>query len=109
MTDFENIYNNSRKELDEELLELYNTRKKVEQKYLKLKDDIEKMIKNELDRINKCFCKEDYEAKYNIDQKSLIYAIIGEENGKNEYIKQIIKNKKYFKTLKELRKGINQD
>ena len=109
LTDFENIYNNSRKELDEELLELYNTRKKVEQKYLKLKDDIEKMIKNELDRINKCFCKEDYEAKYNIDQKSLIYAIIGEENGKNEYIKQIIKNKKYFKTLKELRKGINQD
>ena len=109
LIDFENIYKNSRKELDEEIVGLYNTRKKVEQKYLKLKNDIENMIKKELDRINKCFNKEDYAAKYNIDQKSLIYAVIGEENGKNEYNKQIIENRKYFKTLKELRKGIDKD
>ena len=64
------------------------------------------MVKNELDRLNKCFYREDYEAKYNIDQKSLISAIVGEDNGRNEYNRQIIENKKYFKTLKELRRGI---
>ena len=106
LTDFENIYKNSRKELDGELLELYNARKALEKKYLKLKNDIEVMVKNELDRLNKCFYREDYEAKYNIDQKSLISAIVGEDNGRNEYNRQIIENKKYFKTLKELRRGI---
>jgi hypothetical protein len=107
LTDFENIYNNKNnyEECNKELIELYNTRKEIEKKYNQLKNDIEIMIKNELKRLNKCFYKEDYESKYNIDQNSVISAIIGEENSKKEIIRQINENKKYFNTLKELRRG----
>ena len=109
LTDFENIYNNknnnNNNEYSKELLELYNTRKEAEKNYIKLKNDIENMIKKELDRLNKCFYKENYEAKYNIDQNSLILAIIGEENSRSEIYRLIKERKKYFHTLKELRKG----
>ena len=107
LTDFEDIYNNknSKKEFNSELLELYNARKEVENNYIKLKSDIEIMIKNELKRLSKCFYTEDYEAKYNIDQNSVISAIIGENNSRKEIFKQIREGKKYFNTLKELRKG----
>ena len=109
LTDFENIYNNknnnNKNEYNKELLELYNARKEAEKNYIKLKNDIENMIKKELDRLNKCFYKENYEAKYNIDQNSLILAIIGEENSRSEIYRLIKERKKYFHTLKELRKG----
>ena len=107
LTDFENIYNNknNKNEYNKELLELYNARKEAEKNYIKLKNDIENMIKKELDRLNKCFYKENYEAKYNIDQNSLILAIIGEENSRSEIYRLIKEKKKYFHTLKELRKG----
>ena len=109
LTDFENIYNNknnnNKNEYSKELLELYNARKEAEKNYIKLKNDIENMIKKELDRLNKCFYKENYEAKYNIDQNSLILAIIGEENSRSEIYRLIKERKKYFHTLKELRKG----
>ena len=62
------------------------------------------MIKNELKRLSKCFYTEDYEAKYGIDQNSVISAIIGEKS-RNEIYQQKIESKKYFNTLKELRKG----
>ena len=107
LTDFENIYNdkNSKKELNSELLDLYAARKDAENIYIKLKNEIEIMIKNELKRLSKCFYTEDYEAKYNIDQNSVISAIIGEEKSRSEIFEQIKENKKYFKILKELRKG----
>ena len=109
LTDFENIYNNknnnNKNEYSKELLELYNARKEAEKNYIKLKNDIENMIKKELDRLNKCFYKENYEAKYNIDQNSLILALIGEENSRSEIYRLIKERKKYFHTLKELRKG----
>ena len=109
LTDFENIYNNknnnNKNEYSKELLELYNARKEAEKNYIKLKNDIENMIKKELDRLNKCFYKENYEAKFNIDQNSLILALIGEENSRNEIYRLIKERKKYFHTLKELRKG----
>ena len=63
------------------------------------------MIKNELDRLCKCFYKEDYAAKYNVDQNTVISAIIGEENARNELSKQIKEGQKYIKTLKGLRNG----
>ena len=105
LTDFENLYNNDnkKKEINEELLELYNKRKEIENNYIKLKNDIQNMIKNELDRLCKCFYKEDYAAKYNVDQNTVISAIIGEENARNELSKQIKEGQKYLKTLKGLR------
>ena len=105
LTDFENLYNNEnkKKEINEELFELYNKRKEIENNYIKLKNDIQNMIKNELDRLFKCFYKEDYAAKYNVDQNTVISAIIGEENARNELSKQIKEGQKYLKTLKGLR------
>ena len=106
LTDFENIYNNknNKKEINSELLQLYNNIKEIEKNYIKLKNDLEEMIKNELKRLSKCFYTEDYEAKYGIDQNSVISAIIGEKS-RNEIYQQKIESKKYFNTLKELRKG----
>ena len=107
LTDFENIYNNRniKNEYSKELLELFNARKEAEKNYIKLKNEIETMIKKELDRLNKCFYKENYEEKYNIDQDSLISAIIGEENSRSEIYRLMNERKQYFHTLKELKRG----
>ncbi len=106
LTDFENIYNNKNngRELNSELFQLHNKRIEIENNYIKLKNDLYLMIKNELKRLNKCFYTENYESKYNIDLNSVISAIVG-ENYKNEIYNQKIESKKYFNTLKEIRKG----
>jgi hypothetical protein len=110
LSDFENLYKNKNKKIiNKELLELYNTRKEVENNYLILKNDIENMVKNELERLSKCFYTEDYCSKYNIDQSSVISAIIGEEKSKNEMSKQKKEGEKYLNTLKELRTGKAKD
>ena len=110
LSDFENLYKNKNKKIfNKELLELYNTRKEVEDKYLVLKNDIENMVKNELERLSKCFYTEDYCSKYNIDQNSVISAIIGEEKSRNEMSKQKKEGEKYLNTLKELRTGKAKD
>ena len=107
MIDFENIYNdkNSKEEFNTELLDLFTARKKIENNYIKLKAEIEIMIKNELKRLSKCFYTDDYASKYNIDLNSVISSIIGEDKCRNQIFEQIKESKKYFKTLKELRKG----
>ena len=67
------------------------------------------MVKNELERLSKCFYTEDYCSKYNIDQNSVISAIIGEEKSRNEMSKQKKEGEKYLNTLKELRTGKTKD
>lgn len=110
LSDFENLYKNKNKKIiNKELLELYNTRKEVENNYLILKNEIENMVKNELERLSKCFYTEDYCSKYNIDQNSVISAIIGEEKSRNEMSKQKKEGEKYLNTLKELRRGKAKD
>ena len=110
LSDFENLYKNKNKKIiNKELLELYNTRKEVENNYLILKNEIENMVKNELERLSKCFYTEDYCSKYNIDQSSVISAIIGEEKSRNEMSKQKKEGEKYLNTLKELRRGKAKD
>ena len=110
LSDFENLYKNkNQKIINKELLELYNTRKEVENNYLILKNEIENMVKNELERLSKCFYTEDYCSKYNIDQNSVISAIIGEEKSRNEMSKQKKEGEKYLNTLKELRRGKAKD
>ena len=110
LSDFENLYTNkNKKTINKELLELYNTRKEVEDNYVVLKNEIENMVKNELERLSKCFYTEDYCSKYNIDQNSVISAIIGEEKSRNEISKQKKEGEKYINTLKELRTGKAKD
>ena len=110
LSDLENLYKNkNKKAINKELLELYNTRKEVENNYLIIKNDIENMVKKELERLSKCFYTEDYCSKYNIDQNSVISAIIGEEKSRNEMYKQKKEGEKYLNTLKELRTGKGKD
>ncbi|MDQ9767111.1 hypothetical protein RFZ33_08440, partial [Acinetobacter baumannii] len=59
--------------------------------------------RNELDRISKCFYLEDYAGKYNVDQKMVISALIGEEKVREEYIREEKQKKNYFKTIENLK------
>ena len=103
LSDLENLYKNkNKKAINKELLELYNTRKEVENNYLIIKNDIENMVKKELERLSKCFYTEDYCSKYNIDQNSVISAIIGEEKSRNEMYKQKKEGEKYLNTLRKI-------
>ena len=58
-----------------------------------------------MDRVNKSFYLHDYGGRYNIDQKTVISALVGEDSVRAELIKQKKEEKEYFKTLRELRKG----
>ena len=89
-----------------EAYELSNTKKVIEKKIYKLKNEIKNMIEKELKHLNNYFYKEGYEAKYNIDDKyKIIFAVIGEENARNYINKQINESKKFLSILRHLRKG----
>ena len=104
--DFQNIINTKQSYfVDYETFELFNKHKNMEKYYMQLKENAEQIMKKELDRISKCFYLYDYGAKYNVDQKTVISALIGEDSVRNEYIRQKKQEKEYFKTLKELRNG----
>ena len=54
---------------------------------------------------SKSFYLYDYGGKYNIDQKTVISALVGEDSVRSEFIRQKKQEKEYFKTLRELRNG----
>ena len=106
LKDFQNLFNKKQSvSVDYRTLELFNEHKKMEKYYMQLKEKAEKLMKNELDRVCKSFYLYDYGAKYNIDQKTVISALIGEDGARSEYNRQKKKEKDYFKTLSELRNG----
>ena len=106
LNDFQKIINTKQSYLvDYKTFELFNEHKKMEKYYLQLKEKAEQLMKVELDRISKSFYLYDYGAKYNVDQKTVISALIGEDSVRNEYIRQKKQEKEYFKTLRELRNG----
>lgn len=86
--------------------ELYNEKKYLEKKVIKLKNEIKSMIDNELIRINNNINKEGYGKKNSINKFNMISTIIGEENARNELQKQIIESKNYFNILKNVKKDI---
>lgn len=86
-----------------EKIELYNDKTTCEKEIYKLKKDIKILIENELQRLNQCFNKEGYENKYKIDKNKLIFTVIGEENVKDEIIKQINDKRCYLNILKRIK------
>ena len=102
--DYENFKNFSIEDsFDKELLHLFNINKEMMKKLKKLKNEAEILIRNELDRVGKCFYLEDYEAKFNTSLKIVIGALIGEDNIRNELLRQEKEQKDYFKTIKSIR------
>jgi hypothetical protein len=69
----------------------------------KMKNEADKLVRDELDRIGKSFYLEDYAGKYNTNLKTVIGALIGEDNIRNELLRQEKEQKEYFKTIKSIR------
>ena len=89
--------------IDQGLLSLFNAHKEMKKKLKYMKSVADKLVRKELDRVGKCFYIEDYEAKYNTKLKIVIGALIGEDNIRNELLKQEKEQKDYFKTIKSIR------
>ena len=92
------IFNKTRKEI----YNLYNTKKIIEKKIYKLKNEIKNMIETELSRLNNLFYKERQKNKYNIDKYKIISAVLGEDNARNDINKHINESKNYLNILKDL-------
>jgi len=106
LCDFKNIYNKRQSySVDIKTFELFNEHKNMEKYYSKLKEEAELLMKKELDIVNKSFYLYDYGGKYNVDQKTVISALVGEDSVRSELNKQKKQEKEYFKTLRELRNG----
>ena len=103
--DYEYIYNTKMDDIDQSTMEIFNEYKKTEKLCIKLKNETEKMLRDELNRVSKSFYLNDYGGKFDIDQKTVISAIIGEDSVRKELMKEKKEEKEYFKTLKELRDG----
>ena len=104
ISDYENIKNSKIEDLyDSDLVKIFNEHKNLLHKLKEKKKEAEKFMRNELDRIGKCFYLEDYSGKYNTDLKTVIGALIGEDNVKLEVFRLQREQKEYFKTLKNLR------
>ena len=102
--DYENFKNFKIEDsFDAELLSLFNMNKEMMKKLKKKKNEADKLVRNELDRIGKCFYLEDYESKYNTNLKTVIGALIGEDNIRSELSRQEKEKKDYFKTIKSIR------
>ena len=104
ISDYENMKNFKIEDLyDSDIVKIFNEYKALLFKLNEKKRDAEIFIKQELDRIGKCFYKEDYSGKYNTNLKTVIGALIGEDNSKLEVFRLQREQKEYFKTLKNLR------
>ena len=104
ISDYENMKNFKIEDLyDSDIVKIFNEYKALLFKLNEKKRDAEIFIKQELDRIGKCFYKEDYSGKYNTNLKTVIGALIGEDNSKLEVFRLQREQKEYFKTLRNLR------
>ena len=104
ISDYENMKNFKIEDLyDQEMVKIFNEHKNLLMKLKQKKKEAEKFMRNEIDRIGKCFYLEDYSGKFNTDLKTVIGALIGEDNAKLEVFRLQREQKEYFKTLKSLR------
>ena len=102
--DYENFKNFKIEDsLDAELLLLFKSHKEMQKLLQKMKNEADKLVRDELDRIGKSFYLEDYAGKYNTNLKTVIGALIGEDNIRNELLRQEKEQKEYFKTIKSIR------
>ena len=104
ISDYKNMNNYKLEEFyDSDLVKIFNEHKKLLLKINEKKNEAEKFVRKELDRIGKCFYVDDYSGKYNTNLKTVIGALIGEDNAKLEVFRQEREQKEYFKTIKNLR------
>ena len=104
ISDYENINNFKMEDIyDSNLVKIFNEHKNLLLTLKEKKKSAEKFVRNELDRISKCFYLEDYSGKFNTNIKSVIGALIGEDNSKIEIFRQQKEQKEYFRTIKNLR------
>lgn len=104
IVDYENMNNYKMEDIyDSNLVKIFNEHKNLLIKLKEKKVEAEKFVKNELDRIGKCFYIEDYSGKYNTDLKTVVCALIGEDNSKLEVFRLQKEQKEYFRTIKNLR------
>ena len=102
--DYENFKNFKIEDsLDAELLLLFKSHKEMQKQLQKMKNEADKLVRDELDRIGKSFYLDDYAGKYNTNLKTVIGALIGEDNTRNELLRQEKEQKDYFKTIKSIR------
>ena len=102
--DYENFQNFKIEDsIDKELINLFKTHKEMIKKVKIMKAEADKLVRKELDRIGKCFYLEDYGGKYNTNIKTVIGALIGEDNIRNELLRQEKEQKDYFRTIKSIR------
>ena len=103
IVDYENMNNYKIEDIyDSNLVKIFNEHKNLLIKLKEKKVEAEKFVKNELDRIGKCFYIEDYSGKYNTDLKTVVCALIGEDNSKLEVFRLQKEQKEYFRTIKNL-------
>jgi hypothetical protein len=95
------LHNSGR--LDEESYNYIKIVKDLEEEYKTLQNHMQEMRKRELDRLNKEFYSNDYERRFNVSQKDVISAIVGEDNFAKEYARQKREQKNYFKKIEGLR------
>ena len=104
IVDYENMNNYKIEDIyDSNLVKIFNEHKNLLIKLKEKKVEAEKFVKNELDRIGKCFYIDDYSGKYNTDLKTVVCALIGEDNSKLEVFRLKKEKKEYFRTIKNLR------
>ena len=102
--DYENFKNFKIEDsLDTELLLLFKSHKEIQKQLQKMKIEADKLVRDELDRIGKSFYLEDYAGKYNTNLKTVIGALVGEDNISNELLRQEKEQKEYFKIIKSIR------
>ena len=67
-----------------------------------LKQEKEKLKFREMDRIFKEFQKNNYQKRFQVDKKTVINALIGEDNVQNEMFKQSKKEKEYIYKMNKI-------
>lgn len=74
--------------LEEDSFEIVGKISELEAQYEKKKKNLQKIKRDELDRISKEFLTNEYERRFNVSKKTIVSAIVGEDNTDSEIIRQ---------------------
>lgn len=74
--------------LEEDSFEIVGKINELEAQYENKKKTLQKIKRDELDRISKEFLTNEYERRFNVSKKTIVSAIVGEDNTDSEIIRQ---------------------
>ena len=97
-----NNINNSFKENDTLKSNEYQTYFSLSNELFYLKQEKEKLKLSEMDRIFKEFQKNNYKQRYQVEKKTVISALIGEDNLENELFRQAKREKEYMYKMNKI-------